>query len=51
MHRAPAAIGQGDIDNPLELPGNLGALVAAVVKANPKTIVVGHPGSWRLAGH
>jgi len=28
------------IDNPLELPGNQDALVAAVVKANPKTIVV-----------
>ncbi|MDV6331053.1 glycoside hydrolase family 3 C-terminal domain-containing protein [Asticcacaulis sp. 201] len=32
-------MGEG-IDNPLELPGNQDALVAAVVKANPKTIVV-----------
>ena len=32
-------MGEG-IDNPLELPGNQDALVAAVVKANPHTIVV-----------
>jgi beta-glucosidase len=32
-------MGEG-LDNPLELPGNQDALVAAVVKANPKTIVV-----------
>jgi len=32
-------MGEG-LDNPLELPGNQDALVAAVAKANPKTIVV-----------